>query len=142
MNTFNELEQILEIREVFHLKKEKRGKLLIVDDNFEIIYALEEILKEYFEVLNAHSCEDAVQMLDNSIKIVILDIKMWGKDGFETFSLLKNKCPGVKIVFHSAYPGNNLNALKAEFFSHSGYYTKGEYKSKDLIYDLIKLLEE
>lgn len=141
MSVFREIEDLLEIRGIIPIKKStKKGKLLIIDDNEKIIQALVEVLKDHFELDRAYSSEEALKKLDDSFQLALLDIKMPGMDGIEAFHLFKQKYPELKIIFHSAYPGNHDNVSKLSILPHSGYFIKGEYSNKELIYSLNSLI--
>ena len=112
----------------------KKKPLLIIDDNPEVIEALSVVLNKDYKLLICYSYEEVLQKMNSEIKVVLLDIKMAYKDGIEIFSLLKNQYPNLKIIFHSAYAGNNEQAKLAESLPHSGYLTKGNY-------DIVELLQ-
>lgn len=121
-------------------KKKSKGNLLIIDDNRSIVQALCEILKDDFEITCTYSCEESIEKVNQSHQIALLDVKMPGNDGIITFNLLKEKLLDLKIVFHSAYPGNYDKVLQVQEMSHFGYFTKGEYSNQELIDHLNNLL--
>lgn len=135
----NQLENILE--SVPNLEKENaehiKKPLLIIDDNKEVLDALSVILSGDYELVISDSYQQAIKKINPGIHVVLLDIKMTYKNGIETFSLLKAHYPYLKIIFHSAYPGNEEQALIADSLPHSGYLTKGDYD----ITELLKTLE-
>lgn len=107
--------------------------LLIIEDNQGVIEALTLVLNRYYDLLICKSYEETTQMNFSEVKVALLDIKIAYKDGIEIFSLLKVKYPDLKIIFHSAYPGNNENAKLANSLSHSGYLVKGNYDIAELL---------
>src|SRR5215204_7020839 len=79
-------------------------KILLVDNEIDITYALENALENYgFKV---DSFNDPILALDNYqinfCDLVILDIKMPKMDGFELYTKIKEKDPKVKICFLTA----------------------------------------
>jgi len=79
-------------------------KILLVDNEIDITYALENALENYgFKV---DSFNDPILALDNYqihfYDLVILDIKMPKMDGFELYIKLREKDPKVKICFLTA----------------------------------------
>jgi len=79
-------------------------KILLVDNEIDITYALENALENYgFKV---DSFNDPILALDNYqihfYDLVILDIKMPKIDGFELYIKLREKDPKVKICFLTA----------------------------------------
>jgi CheY-like chemotaxis protein len=107
--------------------------LLIIDDNQEVIDALTVILSRDYELLVCNSYSEVEQKGIDRIPVALLDIKMAYKDGIEVFYLLKAKYPCIKIIFHSAYPGNDEQARLTESLPCCGYLTKGEYDIHDLL---------
>lgn len=63
--------------------KNKRHKILIVDDEVDICRALEFLLsREDYEIVTAHSAERALEMFEKShFELMLTDIKMEGMDG-------------------------------------------------------------
>ena len=65
-------------------------KILLVDDDRELTSLLKELLEmEGFNVVVAYDGEQALNLLDNSIELLLLDIMMPIMDGFEVLSRLK-----------------------------------------------------
>ena len=106
--------------------------LLIIDDNPELIAALQTVLKGHYRLLTCLGFEEA-RPLATKVKVVLLDIKMAVRDGVEVFGLLKRINPDIRIIFHSAYPGDNRHAAVAAGLPHDGYLTKGEYTIPQLL---------
>lgn len=77
--------------------------VMIVDDDPTLQQALQLALEGDYRVMVCSSGDEAVEKIHPEIYAVILDIKMQGRDGFQTFADLKKKCPLVPITFHSAY---------------------------------------
>ena len=111
-------------------------KLLIIDDNREIIEALGSILKQRYDVLAAGTYDEAKEQLEDDVVVILLDIKMADYDGIDVFKKLKAIREDLKIIFHSAYPGSTEKGADAESLEHDGYLTKGEYTT-DQLFDLI-----
>ncbi|MCH8536022.1 MAG: response regulator [Flavobacteriaceae bacterium] len=82
-------------------------KILIVDDEPNIIMALEYALKKKsYLVYIARDGDEAIRLADeNQPDLVVLDIMMPKVDGYEVLDYLKSKSPikdRVKVVFISA----------------------------------------
>ena len=79
-------------------------KILVVDNEADITYALENVLENYG--FSIDSFNDSMLALNsyksNFYDLVILDIKMPKMDGFELFNKIKEKDPKVKICFLTA----------------------------------------
>ncbi|MBK7055043.1 MAG: response regulator [Leptospiraceae bacterium] len=131
---------ISQLESIFNSIADSKGEdvsnkkpLLIIDDNQDVIDALTVILKREYELLVFKSYEETIEKKFSNINVALLDIKIAYQDGIEIFSLLKTKYPQMKIIFHSAYPGNNENAKRAESLPHDGYLTKGNYGIMELL---------
>ncbi|MDW0149825.1 MAG: response regulator [Nitrososphaeraceae archaeon] len=79
-------------------------KILVVDTEVDITYALENGLENYG--FSIDSFNDSMLALNsyksNFYDLVILDIKMPKMDGFELYNKIKEKDPKVKICFLTA----------------------------------------
>ncbi|MDX7991984.1 envelope stress response regulator transcription factor CpxR [Xenorhabdus sp. Reich] len=65
-------------------------KILLVDDDRELTSLLKELLEmEGFNVVIAHDGEQALQYIDSSIDLLLLDIMMPRKNGIETLKELR-----------------------------------------------------
>jgi len=86
----------------------QRKRILIVDDDPSIRYMLGRILRdEGYDALAAASggeclCSVAAQDVD----LVLLDLKMPGMNGQETFKELMALRPGLPVIIMTAYPGH------------------------------------
>jgi CheY-like chemotaxis protein len=79
-------------------------KILLVDNEADITYALENTLENYG--YSIYSFNDSMLALNsyksNFYDLVILDIKMPKMDGFELYNKIKERDPEVKICFLTA----------------------------------------
>jgi DNA-binding response OmpR family regulator len=79
--------------------------VLIVDDDESIGTALgEELKEEGFSALYVSSADAALDViLSRLIDLVLLDLKMPGKDGFYVLRKLRELKPGMRVIVLSAY---------------------------------------
>jgi DNA-binding NarL/FixJ family response regulator len=81
--------------------REKKPRIVLIDDYPKALMAASQIMKDKFEivaaVVNGEAGLDAVSMLKPDI--VIIDIGMPGKDGFETARRMKEYFFTTRIVF-------------------------------------------
>ena len=79
-------------------------KILLVDNEADITYALKNALENYG--YSIYSFNDSMLALNsyksNFYDLVILDIKMPKMDGFELYNKIKERDPEVKICFLTA----------------------------------------
>ncbi len=70
----------------------KNKKILIVDDDVEMINMLSRILKEEgADVIKSYSGEEALKYVNNDIDIILMDIMMPGMDGYTTVKKIRKK---------------------------------------------------
>lgn len=83
-----------------------KATILITDDEKSIRNALKEILEfENYRVVEAENGEKAIEIIkcDNSIDLVLLDIKMQGMDGMETLDKVKESEPELPVIMISGH---------------------------------------
>ncbi|MEE1009866.1 MAG: response regulator transcription factor [Agathobacter sp.] len=77
-------------------------KVLVADDNKEITDLVGDILeKEGYELVKAYNGDEAIERFASDMSLVILDVMMPGKDGYEVCQLIR-KQSHVPILFLSA----------------------------------------
>jgi DNA-binding NtrC family response regulator len=88
----------------------EQAKVLIVDDDQGMVDTLADILGEAgFRVGKAEDGYKAVELVkDNGIDMVLMDIRMPGMDGVETFRQLKEIKPDIKVIMMTAYAMDDL----------------------------------
>ena len=77
--------------------------ILVIDDDAHFREALSLSLSQEFEVLIAGSGKEGIVLLNDQVAAVILDVKMQGMDGFETFVEIKKRSLYLPVIFHTAY---------------------------------------
>lgn len=96
-------------------KKEKQGKLLIVDDNKSILIALKLLLSSYFEtVTTLNSPNNLLSTLrEENFDVVLLDMNFSagvnnGNEGLYWLEQLRNAAPYIQVVLFTAYADIDL----------------------------------
>jgi len=86
--------------------------ILIVDDDKGILETMADILNELrFKVTIANNGYEAIDLVKNgTFDMILMDIKMPGIDGVETFKRIKRIKPASKIIFMTAYAFEELVA--------------------------------
>ncbi|MDQ2721687.1 MAG: response regulator [Bacteroidota bacterium] len=89
-------------------------RILIVDDNNDILWVVETILKRYgFEVMSTLKGEDVLyQTMEFLPQIILLDVFLSGIDGIEVCNILKStpETKNIPVIMFSAH--TNFNDLK------------------------------
>ena len=82
------------------------ANVLLVDDEESFVETFSERLEmRNLEISKAFSGEAALEVLEknHAIEVVILDVKMPGKDGIETLTEIKKKWPLVEVIMLSGH---------------------------------------
>lgn len=98
-------------------------KVLIIDDDEEILSLLEDVfIDEGFLTYTAKSADKALDLINNSPSIILLDVMMPGKDGFELCKEIREivSCP---IIFITAKVEEN-DIVKGLALGGDDYITK------------------
>lgn len=100
----------------------KQGVILLVDDEEMIRHLLSQKLSpEGYRCEQAANAEQALEKLkEDSIDLVILDIKMPGKSGVELLSEIKAKYPDTAVIMATAVDdaGVAINCMKAGAYDY------------------------
>jgi len=102
--------------------KRKKGAILLVDDE-ELIRRLlyQKLSAEGYRCEQAANTEQAlVKLEEDSIELVILDIKMPGKSGVEFLPEIKAKYPDTAVIMATAISDANvaINCMKAGAYDY------------------------
>jgi DNA-binding NtrC family response regulator len=97
------------------------ANILLVDDEVPFVETMAKRLnKRGFDILSAHSGQDALDQLSrhSGIDVVILDIKMPGRDGIQALEEIKQRFPITEVIIltghatvESAIEGMKLGAF-------------------------------
>ena len=99
-------------------------RLLIVDDERNVHYSFRRALEGEFVVESAHDGEEAIERLrKDPPDVVLLDVKLPGKDGLETLACIRERHPGIPVVVMTAY-GTTETAIRATALSARDYLLK------------------
>lgn len=95
--------------------KQTRPKVLLVDDEPRICTALAgALVSEGFEVVFVESGDEAITAFrDGLFDIVLMDLRMPGKSGWETLPRLTEARPLLPVIIITALPGQEAAALAA-----------------------------
>jgi CheY-like chemotaxis protein len=97
---------------------EHKKKILIIDDEVVNRTVLEDDLSGFgYEVFTAGNGTEGLEMLEKAAPdLILLDINMPGKDGFQTREEIKRhpKCSSVPVLFLSSFDRSNLKVKGLE----------------------------
>lgn len=122
-----------------------RNKILIVDDEEDLREMLNyNLTKSRYEVIEASNGEEALDILGNeSVDLVVLDIMMPGKDGYEVCKELRAKGNRVPILFLTAKNDDYDEILGLELGADD--YIKKPFNLRTLIsriHTILRRIEE
>src|SRR5262245_6984287 len=83
--------------------RERHPCVLVIDDDDSVLSALKFALRDRYEV---RLCAEALgwsRHMDDGVDVVVLDIKMSGRDGFWVYNAIREHYGDVPIIFNSAY---------------------------------------
>lgn len=101
-------------------------KVLAIEDEVYMMKLYEETLAkgDDFEVIAKTSWETAAPILESEeIDLLLLDVELPGKNGFEILKEVKKKYPKLPIIMITAY-GSQQTMLKARAGGVSEFITK------------------
>jgi len=100
-------------------------RLLMVDDEQEFLQAVEPgLARRGFDVTLAGDGIRALELLEQrSFDVVVLDVKMPGIDGVDTFREIKKRAPGLPVILLTGH-GNIADAFETSREGVHEYLTK------------------
>lgn len=125
------------------MKTEKK-RILIVDDEEDITWAISKNLKNSntnLEIECAHDGDTAYDLLNNqTFDLVVSDVRMPGRDGFQLMLDIRKKSPVTKIIIMTAYGSQDIME-KADTFG-SYFYIEKPFDIgylKQLVFDALEI---
>lgn len=122
---------------------EKKLRILVVDDSAVSLASVEQKLKDMYEVITVNSGARALRYLRNEKPdLILLDIKMEGKDGIETLKELRAMENGANIpVIMLTSKSDKGSIIESTKFGIYDYVLK-PFDTKDLHYRIRRALEK
>lgn len=99
-------------------------KILVVDDERNVHYSFRRVLGNEYDVISAFSGEEALQKItDASLRLVLMDVRMPGRDGLDTLQELKRLRPELPVIMMTAFVSAET-AIRATTFDAEDYLVK------------------
>lgn len=117
-------------------------KILIVDDDISLCKVLsDELIEIGYDVKYVTNADSAFTLLqeDSTIDLILLDLKMPGKDGFYVLRELKNKKYNIKVIVLTAY-ADVKSAIESARLGAADFISK-PYDFDELIITIRKVLQ-
>ena len=110
------------------------NKILLVDDDRELTSLLKELLEmEGFNVIVAHDGEQALDLLDDSIDLLLLDVMMPKKNGIDTLKALRQTHQTPVIMLTAR--GSELDRVLGLELGADDYLPKPFNDKEDCVYE-------
>jgi len=112
-------------------------KVLIIEDEAILLRLLLKILEKHFEIICANNGQEGIELLDESVDLVLTDLMMPYKSGKEVV-IESKKYPNIKIiVLSSIHLENNVIEL---FELGIDDYIRKPFIPKELLFKIKKLI--
>ena len=91
-----------------------KKRILLADDDFAVRELLSRALKsEEFEMVQARNGDEAIfQMMASEPDLVLLDISMPGKDGWQSYEVMERLSPLTPVILITALPDQHAHAVR------------------------------
>ena len=91
-----------------------KNRILLADDDFAVRELLARALKsEEFEVIQARNGHEAIfQMLASQPDLVLLDLNMPEKDGWQSYDVIERMNPMLPVIIITAMPEQHAHAVR------------------------------
>lgn len=110
-------------------------KIIVVDDNVDVINSIRNVLQEY-EVVGATTVNEAKRIIEEeatSIDVAIIDIMLGDEDGIEVLNFIKSDYPLIECIMISGYSSIEKAVLSIKL----GAY---DFIEKPISYQKIKVV--
>jgi DNA-binding NtrC family response regulator len=116
--------------------------ILIIDDDFDLCTVLkEELIEVGYGVEFVNTGDDAFLYIErHNVDLVLLDLKMPGKDGFDVLRELNEKKIKVKVIVLTAY-ADVKGAIESARMGASDFINK-PYDLDELLITIRKVLQK
>ena len=97
-----------------HRPQVMKKRILLADDDFAVRELLSRALKsEEFEMVQARNGDEAIfQMMASEPDLVLLDISMPGKDGWQSYEVMERLSPLTPVILITALPDQHAHAVR------------------------------
>jgi two-component system NtrC family response regulator len=108
-----------------------KPSILIVDDESSLRKLMARIIElEGYHVFEAASLKEALKILSNdSVQVVISDVRLPDGNGVEFTARIKKEYPGIEVIVLTAH-GTIEDGVKAIKNGAFDYLTKGDHQDK------------
>lgn len=105
--------------------------VLIVDDEKDLVDVYQLQLQKKYDAQSAYGGEEALEMIDETVDVVLLDRRMPGLTGDEVLQEIRNRGFGCRVVIVSAVDKEDGINMPAD-----DYYEKP--MDRDMLYEAVE----
>lgn len=124
----------------------EKTKILMIDDNVELVNVVEEYFNNNADIkvaLKAHDGEEGVRLIENKKEeydLILLDLIMPKKDGLFVLEAIKKKKINKKVIVLTSYNAGDMIRKVSEL--GVSYFILKPFELKDLEERIIKLVDD
>lgn len=100
-----------------------RDTIMVVDDDRNVLWLFDELLSAHYNVVTAGTGEEAVELLDDDIGMVMLDLRLPRMNGFDALKRIKGKGYDGPVIIMTGH-GDVKTAVEAMKLGAHDYVTK------------------
>lgn len=120
----------------------RQPAVLVVDDDPQIVRALERTLRREFTVLRASSGDEALQAVrESDVAVVLTDQRMPGMEGVQLLARLQAEAPAIVGILLTAYSDMDA-AIAAINQAHAFGYLPKPWEDEELVRVLYGAMEQ
>ncbi len=122
-------------------KVEKKGRVLIVDDDQALVETLSEgLIDLQFDVTGVSSSKRAVALLDDDYDVVVTDLRMPQLDGIGILAASRRAAPDRPVIVMTAYSA--VDSAVASMKQGAHHYITKPFRVDELALFLARAIEE
>jgi DNA-binding NtrC family response regulator len=116
-------------------------KILVVDDESIVLESCKRALEGPFEVITARTVDAALEVIGREpIAMILLDIKMPGKDGMSLLGGVKEKWPNIPVLVMSGYA--TTETIDQVSRTEAATFIAKPFTPDELVEEVVKVLEK
>ena len=120
-----------------------KERILIVDDDANMLRSAERVLASHYAVRSADVPRDALEIVGEfEPDLAILDIHMPGMDGFELMGRLRERRPGVDVIFVTGIVSELDHKLVRSIRERAFYFLQKPFDREVLLTIVERCLEQ
>ena len=119
-----------------------KSKILLLEDDLNLNETVSDYFDENgFEVVSAYDGDEALSLIyENSFDLLLLDVNVPNKNGFEVLKEVRNQKKTVPAIFITSL--NSMDSLEEGFESGCDDYIRKPFELKELLIRVKTILKK